>query len=110
LPAPALFPPGDGTHHKWPAPNYINPETRDWTASACILALFVLTSTVFFARIWARFRITKTPGVDDWLIIATMPPLIGLMISTVLGLRVYGFQLHIYDQTKRTHITVRQVS
>jgi hypothetical protein len=35
--------------------------------------------------------------------------LLGLTISTVLALRVYGFNLHIYDQTPETNITIRQV-
>jgi hypothetical protein len=71
-PAPALFPPGDGGHHTWPAPNYVNPETRSWAAPASIIALFVVTSLVVCARVRARFWISRTPGVDDWLIIATM--------------------------------------
>jgi len=110
LALPALFPPGDGGHHTWPAPNYVNPETRDWKAPACIIALYVATLFIFAARIWARFRITRTPGIDDWLIIATMPTLAGLTVATVLALRQYGFQLHIYDQTPTTFITVRQIT
>ncbi|KAF2014050.1 hypothetical protein BU24DRAFT_464763 [Aaosphaeria arxii CBS 175.79] len=110
LPSPALFPPADGTPHTWPAPNFVNPDTRDWTASACIIALFIVTLSVFCARIYARFVITRTPGLDDWLMIASMPVLLGFVISTVLGLRIYGFQLHIYDQTPRTQITVRQIT
>lgn len=36
--------------------------------------------------------------------------LLGLLISTVLALRVYGFNLHIYDQTSTTLITVRKIT
>ncbi|KAH8731619.1 hypothetical protein GQ44DRAFT_604600 [Phaeosphaeriaceae sp. PMI808] len=106
---PALFPPADGGHYKWPAPNYVNPETRSWAAPAGIIAMFFVTFVVFAMRIWARFHITRKAGVDDWLIIASMPGLAGLTIATVLALRVYGFQLHIWDQTPRTRVTVRQV-
>lgn len=109
-PVPALFPPADGADHSWPAANYVDPEMRDWAAPASIIALFVVTFVVFGARIWARFRITKTQGLDDWLIIASMPVLLGLTIATVLALRKYGFNLHIYDQTPRTRITVRQIT
>ncbi|KAF2847828.1 hypothetical protein T440DRAFT_354527, partial [Plenodomus tracheiphilus IPT5] len=108
-PHPALFPPADGAHHTWPAPNLIDPETRNWAAPASIIALFIVTSGIFCARIWARFSITRTPGLDDWLIVASMPTLLGLTIATVLALREYGFNLHIYDQTPRTNITVRQI-
>ncbi|KAH7371401.1 hypothetical protein BKA66DRAFT_469728 [Pyrenochaeta sp. MPI-SDFR-AT-0127] len=109
-PVPALFPPSDGAHHTWPAPNFVNPEVRDWAAPASIIALFIFTFGIFCARLWARFRITRTPGVDDWLIIASMPALLGLTIATVLALRVYGFHLHIYDQTPKTLITIRQIT
>ncbi|KAF2026245.1 hypothetical protein EK21DRAFT_74672 [Setomelanomma holmii] len=108
-PAPALFPPADGGHHTWPAPNYVDPETRDWSAPAGVIAMNIITLAVFAARIWARFRVTKTAGLDDWFIIVAMPGLIGLTVSTVLGLRIYGFQLHIWDQTPKTNISVRQV-
>ncbi|PSN65235.1 hypothetical protein BS50DRAFT_460965, partial [Corynespora cassiicola Philippines] len=109
LPLPALFPPADGGNHTWPAPNFTNPETRGWAAPICLIVLFAITLLIFGARIWSRFFITRTPGVDDWLIIASMPILLGLTIATVLGLRIYGFQLHIYDQTPKTNITVRQI-
>ncbi|KAH9879408.1 hypothetical protein J1614_002848 [Plenodomus biglobosus] len=109
-PHPALFPPADGAHHTWPAPNFVNPETRNWAAPASIIALFIVTFGIFSARIWARFGITKTSGLDDWLIVAAMPTLLGLTIATVLALREYGFHLHIYDQTPRTNITVRQIT
>lgn len=124
---PALFPPADGAHHTWPAPNYIDPETRGWGPPAGIIAMCIVTFVIFVARIWARFRITRTAGVDDWLIFAAMvrsdvtiqerfgadslqPGLLGLTISTVLALRVYGFHLHIWDQTPTTRITVRQIT
>jgi len=107
---PALFPPAEGAHHTWPTANFTNPETRNWAAPAIVIALFLVTFFVFCARIWARFRITHTSGVDDWLIIASMPTLLGLTIATGLALRKYGFHLHIYDQTPLTDITIRQIT
>jgi hypothetical protein len=71
-PLPALFPPGDGALHTWPAPNYVDPETRGWGAPAGIIAMCIVTTAVVAARLWARFRIKHTSGVDDWLIIAAM--------------------------------------
>jgi hypothetical protein len=70
----------------------------------------IVTFGVVGARLWARFVIKRTGGVDDWLVVAALPGLLGLTIATVLALREYGFNLHIWDQTTRTHITVRQVS
>jgi hypothetical protein len=71
-PVPALFPPGDGAHHTWPAPNYVDPETRDWGAPVGIIAMCVVTCVVVGARLWARFHLKRTGGVDDWLIVAAM--------------------------------------
>jgi hypothetical protein len=71
-PVPALFPPADGANHTWPKPNYVDPETRSWAAPASIIALFGVTFVVFCARMRARFWISRTPGADDWLIIASM--------------------------------------
>lgn len=110
LPVPALFPPADGGNHTWPAPNYVNPETRTWAAPASLVVLFIFTFMIFVLRINSRFRLTCTPGLDDYLIIASMLLLLALTIATVLGLRIYGFQLHIYDQTPETYITVRQIT
>ncbi|PVI07433.1 hypothetical protein DM02DRAFT_496684, partial [Periconia macrospinosa] len=106
---PAFFPPADGGPCEWPKPNYVNPETRSWAAPAGIIAMFFVTCVVFAMRIWARFHITHKAGVDDWLIIASMPGLLGLTIATVLALRVYGYHLHIWDQTPRTLITILQI-
>lgn len=112
LARPALFPPADDNNHTWPAPNYVDPEQRGWSAPACLIALVIVTFAIFGARLWARFRITRTPGLDDWLIIASMvrnsvrvrfselfyhysnsaphltykqPVLLGQVIATVLG-------------------------
>ncbi|KAH6644585.1 hypothetical protein C7974DRAFT_408257 [Boeremia exigua] len=36
-------------------------------------------------------------------------PLLALTISVVLAMRIYGFQWHVWDQTKKTLVTVREV-
>lgn len=109
-PSPALFPPADNGTHTWPAPNYIDPEQRGWGAPAGIIAMCVVTFAFVGARLWARFWVKRRGGVDDWLIICAMPGLLGLTIATVLALTKYGFNLHIWDQTPRTHITIRQIT
>ncbi|OAL04900.1 hypothetical protein IQ06DRAFT_323837 [Phaeosphaeriaceae sp. SRC1lsM3a] len=109
-PSPALFPPADNGTFSWPAPNYIDPEQRGWGAPAGIIAMCIVTFGVVGARLWARFWVKKRSGVDDWLIIAAMPGLLGLTIATVLALTKYGFNLHIWDQTPATHITIRQIT
>lgn len=84
-PSPALFPPGDGAHHTWPAPNYIDPEQRGWGAPAGIIGMCVVTFGVVGARLWARFWMKRTAGVDDWLIIASMVCDIYILVLSCLG-------------------------
>ncbi|KAJ4364776.1 hypothetical protein N0V95_000724 [Ascochyta clinopodiicola] len=59
---------------------------------------------------WARLGIGKNAGWDDTLMSLAIIPLFGLTISAVLAIRIYGFQWHVWDQTKETLVTARQVS
>jgi hypothetical protein len=94
----------------WPAPNYIDPETRDWTGSVILVVVLSITCITFLARLWARLAVSKNSGLDDLIMSLAMVPLIGLTVATVLANRIYGFQLHAWDQTLTTYITSRQVS
>jgi hypothetical protein len=53
-------------------PNYINPETRGGGIVALVTVLLVLTYIVVLLRLWSRFGLTKTAGIDDALIIFNM--------------------------------------
>ncbi|CAI6336433.1 unnamed protein product [Periconia digitata] len=94
----------------WPAPNYANPVTHDWSGAIVLIVLLSLTIGVFGARLCARLLISKNAGLDDILISAAMLPLIGLTIAAVLGIRIYGFQWHAWDQTATTYITTREIT
>ena len=72
----------------WPTPNYISPEERTWGAPVALSILLVVTLLVYVARMWARLTMTKNAGVDDILISISMIPLIGLSISTILGMSI----------------------
>jgi hypothetical protein len=53
----------------WPAPNYINPDTRgpeSWIVSAIFLAAATFSVGV---RLWTRVFIRKWVGPDDLLIV-----------------------------------------
>ena len=53
----------------WPAPNYINPQTRG-PALIVVELLTVFISTVCIAlRLYVKARIIHSVGWDDWLII-----------------------------------------
>ena len=56
----------------WPAPNYINPVSRGNLLAVSTVVLQVAVFLVVGARLWARFIIKKSSGVDDWLVIFAM--------------------------------------
>ncbi|KAF2816597.1 uncharacterized protein BDZ99DRAFT_515181 [Mytilinidion resinicola] len=93
----------------WPKPNYVDPVTRDWTIPAILIVALSIMTLVLAARFWARFVVQKNSGLDDWLIIAALPAVYGLTITTCLGARVYGFQYHSWDHTPELSVTSRKV-
>lgn len=69
----------------WPRPNYINPETHDWSGTIVVIAFLGLAIAVYTARIWARLVLAKNAGLDDLIMSIAIIPLIGATISVVLG-------------------------
>ena len=55
---------------KWPAPNYINPDTRPDTILyvACIVG--PITFFMLMTRLWVRVYHQRNAGWDDWLMVA----------------------------------------
>ncbi|XP_014556395.1 hypothetical protein COCVIDRAFT_99992 [Bipolaris victoriae FI3] len=112
----ALVSRGGGIHvppeviASWPTPNYISPEERTWGAPAALSILLVVTLLVYVARMWARLTMTKNAGADDAVVSISMIPLIGLSIATILGVKIYGFQWHMWDQTPTTKNTTTYVT
>jgi hypothetical protein len=121
--AGGLHPPPD-VLLSWPKPNYVDPEERGWGPPIVLLVFLGITFLVYCARMWARLAISKNIGFDDILVSIAMLPLFGLTISTVLGkhlfmlatspligiaIRFYGFQWHVWDQTRETLVTTREV-
>ncbi|KAH3994720.1 hypothetical protein HBH70_115880 [Parastagonospora nodorum] len=94
----------------WPAPNHTNPEERGWEAPIVLIIALAITFLVFAARIWARLAVAKSMGLDDVLMSLAMIFVTGLSISTILAIRIYGFQWHAWDQTEFTHVTSRKMS
>ncbi|KAH7066807.1 hypothetical protein BKA63DRAFT_425286 [Paraphoma chrysanthemicola] len=114
--ADALFARDGGLHppsevlKSWPRPNHVDPEERGWEAPIALIIVLAITFIVYTLRMWARLTVAKNSGVDDLLMTFAMFPLIGLTVSAVLAVRVYGFQWHTWDQTDRTHITTREIT
>ncbi|OJD12502.1 hypothetical protein AJ78_06912 [Emergomyces pasteurianus Ep9510] len=80
----------------WPKPNYVNPEYQG-PLMPVVGILFVCLSTIVLAlRLWVRVHMKKSAGLDDWLMLATMPFIIAITVSTILGTR-FGWGVHIWD-------------
>ena len=52
----------------WPAPNYVNPVTRGWALTVVNILFIILVFLVAGARFYTRLRITRSWGLDDWMI------------------------------------------
>ncbi|KAL5433010.1 hypothetical protein PMIN07_011401 [Paraphaeosphaeria minitans] len=93
----------------WPTPNYVNPERHSDSGPITVIVFLVLSILVYFARMWARVVMTKTAGLDDWIMTSSIKSLIAAAIAVVLACREYGFQWHIWDQTSETLIAARKI-
>ena len=56
----------------WPLPNYVNPVTRGPANIIINLVFLPLVCLVIALRVYTRLRISKSFGVDDWLILASL--------------------------------------
>ncbi|KAF2762959.1 hypothetical protein EJ05DRAFT_21782 [Pseudovirgaria hyperparasitica] len=81
----------------WPKPNHLNPELRGWLVPAVNIVLFSLALTVASLRLFARFFILRSAGIDDYLIALNLVPLLGLTIALSIAVKVYHFDRHIWD-------------
>lgn len=56
-----------------------------------------MATIMVILRVYARFFQTKTAQLDDWLVIAALPPGIVLAVMVVLLAEHHGFDIHIWD-------------
>lgn len=54
----------------WPKPNYIDPETRPKTIFLLAYILGPITIGMLLARLWVRIFHQRSPGWDDWMMLA----------------------------------------
>ncbi|KAF1811990.1 hypothetical protein P152DRAFT_514656 [Eremomyces bilateralis CBS 781.70] len=91
-------------------PNYKNPETRGWEIVILVSVLLAFTYIVVALRLWARFIISKSPGIDDVLIVFNLIPLTGLTVALSLAFRWYGFDRHVWDNPLPVLLQSRQIT
>lgn len=56
----------------WPTPNYENPVTRGSALTVVNIIFIILVFVVAGLRFYTRLRITRSFGLDDWVIAASL--------------------------------------
>ncbi|OCK75112.1 hypothetical protein K432DRAFT_429625 [Lepidopterella palustris CBS 459.81] len=80
----------------WPAPNYINPETRVNVALGWIITTMTLMLLFIAARIYSRAVIKGSFGRDDW--VMTVAAALSLSVSiTACAATSFGLGYHLWD-------------
>lgn len=64
---------------------------------------------VVLLRFYARFVLQKNPGLDDWLVVAAMLPVLGLVVGVCLAEQVFDFNRHIWDIPMPQFVNQRKV-
>jgi hypothetical protein len=54
----------------WPKPNFVNPERQPKTMLLVASVLGPISTTMMLTRLWVRIFHQRTPGWDDWLMLA----------------------------------------
>ncbi|KAH7014023.1 hypothetical protein B0J12DRAFT_443794 [Macrophomina phaseolina] len=72
--------------------------------------LLGLTLAVVAARLWARCKVRRNAGLDDWLIVAALPFLIAYNVCHLLGFYLYGVDRHAWELTFFQAVNIRIVT
>lgn len=81
----------------WPVPDYDSPITRGYGVIIVTSILLPLVLSIIFIRLYTRLVMSKTFGLDDWLILAAMLPSTTFAILAILAERKFHFNRHIWD-------------
>ena len=81
----------------WPEPNYADPVTR---GNELIVITVIFSPIALFMiglRTYTRLRISKAWGVDDILLLCSVPPTLAIAVLTIMAVRTWGWDRHIWD-------------
>ncbi|ESZ90857.1 hypothetical protein SBOR_8749 [Sclerotinia borealis F-4128] len=81
----------------WPAPNYVDPETRGNAVLIVNVILFPVALLIVLIRLYTRLQISKSFGLDDWLIAAAMLPSTTFAVLAILAEEAFQFNRHVWD-------------
>lgn len=82
---------------QWPTPNYVDPPTRGHGALIVNVVCITMAFLVVMLRLYTRFRITCSAGVDDVLIVIGLIFAIAMVVITSLATEAWGWNRHIWD-------------
>ncbi|KAB8078404.1 hypothetical protein BDV29DRAFT_166318 [Aspergillus leporis] len=81
----------------WPTPNYTDPVTRGNSVLVVTIVLLSLAFAVTCLRLYTRFKITCSPGIDDLLIVIALAFAIAMCAVVCIATEQYGCNRHIWD-------------
>ncbi|PYH65352.1 uncharacterized protein BO88DRAFT_446217 [Aspergillus vadensis CBS 113365] len=81
----------------WPTPNYVDPVTRGPAVNIVNIVLLSIAFIVTVLRLYARFKITCTPGLDDFFIVIAFAIAVGMCACTSLATERWGANRHVWD-------------
>lgn len=82
---------------QWPKPNYIDPPTRGHGVLIVNIVCITMAFLVVMLRLYTRFRITCSAGVDDVLIVIGLIFAIAMVVVTSLATEDWAWNRHIWD-------------
>ncbi|KAF7941159.1 hypothetical protein BELL_0186g00100 [Botrytis elliptica] len=81
----------------WPVPNYDDPITRGYGVLTVTAILLPLVLSIIFIRLYTRLVMSKSFGLDDWLILAAVLPSTTFAFLAILAEKKFHFNRHIWD-------------
>lgn len=82
---------------QWPTPNYIDPPTHGHGVLIVNLVCITMALLVVMLRLYTRFRITCSAGIDDLLIVIGLIFAIAMAVVTLLATERWAWNRHIWD-------------
>ena len=86
----------------WPRPNFVDPIKHSHATAGVMTVLGIAVVGTVLARLWARAVVQRRAGLDDWLMLVSLVPTIGLIIGTVIGMLIRGGLVAKTNKCKQT--------
>jgi hypothetical protein len=107
----------------WPAPNFVNPESRAGVVYGLTAPTLALVIVFTFARFYGKGILRQALGLDDWMMliaavrffylstrVADSVKVFSIPVSAIAMISLkYGLALHIWDQKDEWQSTYSKV-